>query len=68
MAGAGALARDREESVRVAYAAALATLASTSARFLQRAFATEDKAWDQSGTFTNPMQTIQTAVTRRAPP
>ena len=43
----GALARDREESVRVAYAAALATLASTSARFLQRAFATEDKAWDQ---------------------
>lgn len=40
----GALARDREESVRVAYAAALATLASTSARFLQRAFAAEDKA------------------------
>ena len=33
--------------MRVAYAAALATLASTSARFLQRAFATEDKAWDQ---------------------
>ena len=33
------LARDREESVRVAYAAALATLASTSARFLQRASA-----------------------------
>jgi hypothetical protein len=32
-------ARDREESVRVAYAAALATLATTSARFLQRAMA-----------------------------
>ena len=31
------LARDREESVRVAYAASLASLARASARFLQRA-------------------------------
>lgn len=36
-----ALARDREESVRVAYASALATLATTSARFLQKTFAAE---------------------------
>ena len=45
----GALARDREESVRVAYAAALATLASTSARAFKRAFAAEDKAGRYAG-------------------